>query len=198
MKTCTKCNISKDLNEFHCQKNGKFGKKSQCIVCVKEYKEANKDIIKKYQFEYKKENSEYVAKIKHEWYVNNKDKVNKKAAKYAKKRYKEDVVFKLKVLLRSRLSNALNKKLKTGSAVSDLGCSIEELKRHLETQFEPWMNWDNHGPYDINRKTWHIDHIKALANFDLTNKEEFKKACHYSNLKPKLAIDNLRKQDKNE
>ena len=60
------------------------------------------------------------------------------------------------------------------------------------------MTWDNHGPYDKNRKTWHIDHVLPLASFDLTKKEELLKACHYMNLQPKLAIDNIKKGSKHE
>ena len=75
-----------------------------------------------------------------------------------------------------------------GSAVRDLGCSVEELKRHLEKQFQPKMNWENYGLYG-----WHIDHIKPLVNFDLTNREQFLEACHYTNLQPLWAEDNLSK-----
>ena len=112
--------------------------------------------------------------------------------------YKEEVRLKEKIKgnLRNRLNQAIKNNQKIGSAVSDLGCSIEELKAHLESQFESWMSWDNWGPYDVNRDTWQIDHIEALANFDLTNKEEFKIVCHYSNLRPLKTIENLRKGKK--
>jgi hypothetical protein len=53
------------------------------------------------------------------------------------------------------------------------------------------MNWDNYG-----RKGWHIDHIKPLSSFDLTNKEQFKKACHYTNLQPMWYDENIKKEDK--
>jgi hypothetical protein len=75
---------------------------------------------------------------------------------------------------------------KAGSAVSDLGCSIPELKAYLEKMFQPGMTWENWG-------AWHIDHIIPLASFDLTDREQFLKACHYTNLQPLWAPDNQRK-----
>lgn len=75
-----------------------------------------------------------------------------------------------------------------GSAVRDLGCSIPELKARLEAQFLPGMNWEN-----WSLRGWHIDHIKPLASFDLTNRDQFLQACHFTNLQPLWAFDNLSK-----
>jgi hypothetical protein len=92
--------------------------------------------------------------------------------------------------LRSRLGHAIKNSQKAGSAVKDLGCSIEELKKHLESQFEPWMNWDNYGKYQKDKLTWNIDHKRPLNSFDLSNREEFLVACSYTNLQPMLAHEN--------
>lgn len=48
------------------------------------------------------------------------------------------------------------------------------------------MSWDNYGK-------WHIDHIKPLADFDLSDPKQFKEACHYSNLQPLWAEENHKK-----
>ena len=69
-----------------------------------------------------------------------------------------------------------------------IGCSLEELKKHLESQFKPGMSWKNRG-----RNGWHIDHIKPCASFDLSKSEEQHKCFHYSNLQPLWAKENLRK-----
>jgi hypothetical protein len=91
------------------------------------------------------------------------------------------------------LNHQVKDNQKSGSAVNDLGCSIEEFKRYIEGQFEPWMNWDNWAVYTPDRKTWNIDHINALVNFNLENREELLVACHFSNMRPLLAIDNIKK-----
>ena len=62
----------------------------------------------------------------------------------------------------------------------------EELKVYLQEQFQEDMTWDNYGE-------WHIDHKIALISFNLEDREEFLKACNYSNLQPLWAIDNLKK-----
>lgn len=106
-------------------------------------------------------------------------------SKYIRNRYKTDSQFKIANILRSRLNKAIQFS-KTGSAVKDLGCSIEQLKIYLESRFVSGMTWDNYGE-------WHIDHIKPLASFDLTDYQQLKEACHYTNLQPLWAVDNLRK-----
>jgi|ERR1035437_985180 hypothetical protein len=97
---------------------------------------------------------------------------------------------KIKNSLRSRLSHALRGNFKSGSAVSNLGCSIDDLKKHLESQFEPWMNWDNYGVLQKNKKTWNIDHKDPLSSFDLTDRVQLLDACRYTNLQPMLAYEN--------
>ena len=69
-----------------------------------------------------------------------------------------------------------------------LGYSVEDLKKHLESQFKDGMSWSNHGKFG-----WHIDHILPCASFDLTNPEEQKKCFHYSNLQPLWWNENLAK-----
>jgi len=96
---------------------------------------------------------------------------------------------KLAVNLRGRLNKALKGNYKSGSTVKDLGCSIEKLKQHIESKWQPGMNWDNYG-----RNGWHIDHIKPLCKFDLSDRVQLKKACNYNNLQPLWAKDNLDKR----
>ena len=72
-----------------------------------------------------------------------------------------------------------------------MGCTEVELKTYLESKFQPGMSWDNYG-----RTGWHIDHIRPLSSFDLSNADEQARACHYTNLQPLWAKENLSKGDR--
>ena len=172
------------------------------------YKQANKEILTKKRKEYSLKNKERIAKRKREYRLANlevakarrkeyTDRPEKKemARQYVKNKMKIDPQYKLKKLLRGRVSNFMRyyKGGKAGSAVHDLGCTVEEFKKYLESKFEPWMNWNNLGRYDRSRRTWQIDHIIPLCKFDLTDRDQFLKASHYSNMQPLEAIKNLQK-----
>jgi len=99
--------------------------------------------------------------------------------------------------LRSRVRRAIHNEIykpgstsKIGSAVRDLGCTIPEFIKYIESKFQPGMSWDNYG------KEWHLDHIIPLSNFDLTNSEQFRKATHYTNYQPLWKVDNFKKSNK--
>lgn len=135
---------------------------------------------------WKQLNPERVKEQNRSWAKNNKDR-----RKTHRQKYQKTLHFRIKNSLRTRLRLALLTKQKTGSAVRDLGCSISEFKIHLENQFQEGMSWENYGE-------WHIDHIRPLSSFDLSDREQLLVACHYTNLQPLWAADNLSKADKYE
>lgn len=119
-------------------------------------------------------------------YQKNKKRINNRQSTQRIGRKKVDPSFRIACNLRSRLSKVVAREFKRGSAVKDLGCSLPKLKLWLEMQFTPGMTWKNYGE-------WHIDHVRPLASFDLTIRSEFLQACHFSNLQPLWALDNLSK-----
>ena len=89
------------------------------------------------------------------------------------------------------MKSKINKNQKVNSTIDLLGCSVEELRIHLEAQFVEGMNWENYGLYG-----WHIDHIRPCSSFDLTDAEQQRICFHYTNMQPLWAKDNLKKSDK--
>jgi len=107
---------------------------------------------------------------------------------YEKQRLSLDLNYKLKKNLRIRIAKAVTRK--NGSHVTDLGCTIEEFKKYLETLFYGEMSWDNYGVY------WCLDHIIPLSSFDLMQRDQFLKAAHYTNIQPLTFTHNSQKKDK--
>lgn len=155
-------------------------------ILNKNWQDKNKIRVKEYRSSYSKANSTKISVTKKLYYENNKDKIRVKRLEYVTRKLNEDINFKIVHSLRGRLRKAVKCGYKTGSAVQDLGCSITYLKQHLEERFRPGMSWDNWGV-----SGWHIDHIKPLASFDLTDRRQFLEACHYTNLQPLWAKDNI-------
>ena len=174
-KKCSKCNKEKPFNEFSKNKSRLSGLNSECKKCKSKYQSS--------------------------------EKAKKLANKRHKNRYKNDEIYRLSKNLRNfvRRSIKLAKKSsnedikKSKKSLEYIGCTIEELKNHLENQFYPHpetgeeMTWENHA-----FEGWHVDHIKPLSTFDLTSEKEIMKANHYKNLQPLWAEENLSKNNKYE
>lgn len=191
MKLCKKCDIFKDLTEFHKNKNEIDGRSFSCKDCRKQdsrkrYSEKREQLIQ-YQKEYRKQNSSIIALKKKVYQARRKDEVNSYYRKYHELK-KIDPMYLLPKKIRGRINKALRNGYKVGSAVEDLGCSIEFLISYLESKFQNGMTWENYGVHG-----WHIDHIIPLSSFDLTDLNQFKQAVHYTNLQPLWAKDNMTK-----
>lgn len=161
---------------------------------IKKYLTNNKAHISKRYKTYCAKNKLKLRATKRLWVKNNKVKI----AQYAKNRKKKNnIQEKLKIKLRSRMNQAIKVGYKkAGSAIKDLGCSMNELKTHLEKQFYDresgeTMKWENYGLHG-----WHIDHIIPLSSFDLSDRAQFLKAAHYTNLQPLWAEHNISKGNK--
>jgi len=216
MKVCTFCHIEKGLDEFHLCKKGKMNRKSKCKECVKSetkeyyqknidyyknYRENNKDSIRKRQKtwvtsnetkekdrqrNWKKQNQEKILK----WKEINSDKLKEYSRVYTKKRRQTDELFKLSSNLRNRLNIYLrSKKIKKNNSTFEIiGLHPEKLKDYLEKKFTEGMSWDKLG------SEIHIDHIKPLSM--AKTESEVYELCHYTNLQPLWAKDNWIKNNR--
>lgn len=187
--------------------------KENILNYQKEYYQKNKEIKKQYQKEYSKNNKEKIVEYHKNYYVErrhvieeykekNREEIRRKAREYSKQdhvkkrknklqreREKNDINYKIKRRLRSRLSGIVKNDYKSVSTMELLGCDIQEFKKYLKQYFVEGMTWENYGD-------WHIDHIVPCSAFDLTKVKEQKICFHFTNLQPLWAKDNLKKSNK--
>lgn len=167
----------------------------------KEWFKRNRLRLLEYKKQWTKENRYRHLSNCRKWAENNKEKsrdIKRRSADKnrermrAKKnaRIKNDPAFRMRHYLGCRLRLALKENFKSGGTVALLGCSVDELRKHLESKFRIGMTWENYGP------VWHVDHIKPCELFDLSSPSQQKICFHYSNLQPLFAIENWVKGSK--
>jgi len=194
-KECIICNIKfKTTNNIRqlcgsnkCERERALWRNQKCHKKNKYYEKDKVNIIKK-QLEYYHKNKVKISLYRKKYRQVNKEMIKIREKKYRQHRLKTDRIYKIRKLLRDRINCALGKNYKKTKSLELIGCTVQELKQYLENKFKQGMSWSNHG---IN--SWHIDHIKPLAVFNLENVNEQKKAFHYTNLQPLWAHENLKK-----
>lgn len=185
-KICSKCKEEKKLCNFTKDKRRKDGYYVYCKGCRKiiynENSEIRREKSKKYYDKIKDEKREIILERNRLWRKNNPN--------YTTERKKHDPTFKLIKNVRRRLKRFLdiNYTTKRSQTISLLGCSPQFLKEYIEKQFSDGMTWELVGQYI------HIDHIIPLSS--AKTEEELYKLCHYSNLQPLWAEENLKKSNK--
>lgn len=195
-KICSKCKIEKDINEFHksrseCKPCRKVSKKkyydenkSKLLENKKKYYLIHRKEILEKRIDHRQKKIESIKKYKKEYYQKNKNKFNE----YYKARYQTNTLYRIGKIIRRRVFDYITKNsIKYNTTFEIVGCSPEFLKKHIETQFTEGMSWELLGKYI------HIDHIIPLSS--AKTEEEIYKLCHYTNLQPLWAIDNLKKGD---
>jgi hypothetical protein len=206
-KKCIKCNEENEIIEnfyFRKVQNEYF---NVCKLCVKKdtqkYRKNNKEKVLEYNKNYYEDNKSIILLQKKKYRNENGTKIIIKNNRYRKKRRQNDPSFRL----REDVSRMINHSIKKyGSSKNGISClkyfnySIEELKQHLEIQFEPWMSWNNWGVYNSNTWdnndsttwTWQIDHIIPQSDLPYTSMqdENFKKCWSLENLRPLSAKQN--------
>ncbi|GHT66416.1 hypothetical protein FACS1894110_10060 [Spirochaetia bacterium] len=189
-KVCTVCGEEKPLEEYHNHPNGKYGKKSMCKSCASKkwtaYRKKNKERLNKNSIEYNKKHRKHLYELRVIYEKEHPEKIKE----WTRNRWYKQNNYRIKNNLGRRVISALKKYglTKDRHTKELVGCSIAELKRHIQDQFEIGMSWDNYG-----RGGWVIDHIKPCAMFDLTNQKQRSKCFHYTNLRPLWDHENAQK-----
>ena len=180
-KKCGRCQVVLEYSKFAKNKARRDGLQSHCKMC-------RKNIGKQH---YQKHKADYRDRGK-QWIKENPEKWKNYRRTWANNKYKNNPSFRVLCSVKATMYDALfrQKALREeGKTGVYLGCTIEELKRHLEVKFKPGMTWENHGE-------WHVDHRRPCASFDLTKEEDIKMCFHYTNLQPLWSADNIRKRAK--
>lgn len=187
-RRCRMCNEVKLLNEFPFDLNKKtfYNQKSYCKRCAHEVWRKPRDQTPE---------AKLMKSISDKKY-RKKPEVIERLKEQRNSRYYNDIQYRLKITIRNRINKHLKRKgqRKLESYIDALGCTAGELVEYIEARFTKnpetgeTMTWENHGQFG-----WHLDHITPLCAFDLEDLEQFKQACHYTNLQPLWWKENLSK-----
>lgn len=168
IKICTKCDLEKNINEFHKFKHSKDGHKTICKICSsktsKKYVKENKDKLKKYRHDNKEKRNEQNKK----WREQNIERMRVLRKKYnnsekgleQKRKYYKETKNKNKHIIawRTMLHNTIKRfgTKKENKTIIELGYSAIELREDMIKKFKTGMSWNNWGE-------WHIDHVKPVS-----------------------------------
>jgi hypothetical protein len=197
LKVCKRCMVEKPKNSFCKNVTKKDGLSNWCSTCKSEsdkaYREKNIEYSRKKSRDYYAKNSEAIKIKVREYASKNQEAIKIKRLEYYQKnklkwstyqieRAAVDPVYKMKVSIRKLLVKVMSGS-KTQRCEEILGCSYSELHNHIESQFEPWMTWENKGKYSGTLNYgWDVDHIIPLCTAKTV--EDIIRLNHYTNLRP--------------
>lgn len=106
-------------------------------------------------------------------------------------RRNKDVIYKIIDNLSRRAYESLKHSniIKTTTHMQLIGCTVDELKEHINKQLNDDMTFDNYG-------LWEIDHIIPVSSFDFNSQSEIIECFNYKNLQPLWREDNIKKSNK--
>jgi len=211
-KTCSQCKKTKSAAGFYKKERASDGLQNRCKVCQSKYHKSRnfsidpnlkeqecsqcnkiKSVTDFYKDKRKFSGLKSQCKVCISEHIKkNRDKINKRE----RQRYDTDILYKLSQMIRSQNNKIVNetKLEKTKRSFENLGCTIVEFKKHMESQFVEGMNWENHGNDYDNTKRWHSDHIIPVSYFVKYSEDPFR-ANNYRNQRPMWGQENMSKGD---
>lgn len=162
---------------------------------MKKWAQENKPRIKEYRHNYGARRRELYQKRKEAICTRKRElsKMPKYLARvqdYQRRRRREDPLFALIGVLRATTNRAFRRQWieKPARTEALLGCTIEEAKAHISSQFTGDMSWSN-------RVSFEIDHHVPVEAFNLRDSEEVALAFNWRNLRPITPHENAVKSD---
>jgi hypothetical protein len=206
MKTCSKCGIEKENIDFSIYRNRLRARCKECRK-IESYiyrinSKEKRSIQKKLYYQANKLSA--IEKNK-QYRIINKEALNARK----RQKYNNDLLFRLRSIISRAIAAFLKRKKHNKNNLSCknyLDYTIEQLKEHIAAQFEPWMNWENQGRYNVatwndndsSTWTWQLDHIIPQSKLPYTSMEDdnFKKCWALENLRPYSAKQNILDHDR--
>lgn len=173
LKICCTCKVEKELIDFSGKSSSRDGYMRRCKECVAEHHQKTKH------------NSAITQKV---YYEANKKVINDYKLRWVTERTKNDLLYRLKINIRSSISSSLKRKKfkKEDASIDILKLSIADFKTHLESQFENWMSWDSYGDACGDTLEYNcsidLDHIIPISY--AKNEDEVYLLNHWSNFQP--------------
>ena len=220
MKQCIKCDNILSLDHFHLRSDSnKY--RDDCNPCraeyARKYRLENKDKVKSSIQKHYRKNKKSILDIKKTNYQDpnerakirarqkrydnkSKHKIREMKKKYYHTKLKNDPKYKLRKHCSRTISRMItsNGSSNNSSILDYLPYTIDELKEHLESKFEPWMNWKNYGRSSTDELFWTIDHIvpQSLLKYSSMEDKNFQKCWALKNLQPLESVQNIKKSNK--
>lgn len=196
-KICPHCKALKPADGFFNVVTTKDGLSARCKNCASEdQKQRRKDNPETYARYDKERWSKYDKEPQRQahraWREKNRTKRNAYRMRIHKERAANDVGYRFSCRIRTAVFHSLRGDSKYGYTEQLLGCTIVELRKYLESQFEPWMNWDNWGR---GPGTWNVDHVIPVSAFDMSKSSEQLLCWNFTNLRPLSWEKNISKSD---
>jgi hypothetical protein len=183
-KTCISCKKEKDLSLFNKRDKSIDGHRNQCKWCLNEISKCRIRSLPEEEKERRRIRKNELNKI-YRKYKNEDSKLREsEKRKYRHKKRLQDPLYKMRITYVRRMNKCIKRfNVKNTIFLEKLGCELDYLKNYIESRFENWMTWDNHGKYngELNYG-WDLDHVIPLSS--AKTEKEFYKLCHYKNLQP--------------
>ena len=157
--------------------------KEKCLTRARKCREKNKEKYRIREKAWRAKNIDRVKELRAAYAKRNRKRINQRA----KERMNNNPSARVSLNLRNRLLQSLRRvKLKKQNKTFEyISCTPTILFERLERQ-----------RHERGLTEYHVDHMKPLHSFDLSDPEQMRRAWHWSNLQALSPKDNLQKGGK--
>jgi hypothetical protein len=179
-RICKDCKIEMDIEMFNKNCQAHNGRLPICKTCAKNRLVKNRSKTKYKPRERSNEDRESAKNKRREWH-RRRHQIRKAT----------DPIYDIKRRLKFRIHHLMKKMdcVKSQTSMKLLGCTIQFFKEWIESQFPDDMSW-------ADRKSFHLDHVRPCASYNLLNPDEQKQCFSWMNYRPMWATENLSKGDR--